>query len=207
MTVDIHGNDYSTVAERVNKIREDYPDYTIETQLIKEDDYKVIFKCLIMDGERLLSTGYAEEVRGNKPINITSALENCETSAVGRALAFFRYAGTEIRSADEMRDAVDQQTVIAAQIRGVEIGRAQFRHELAVEEIKDRLTDGDYLAAYEIWAQIDNEEKKLLWIAPSKGGCFTTEERKKMQSTEWIEARSLYHENHTGGEKPDDSAN
>jgi len=187
MPVQIHGKDYNTVAERVNQFRADNPGYTIETQLIFRDEEVVVMKALILEGDRLLSTGYAEEVRG-AGINITSALENCETSSVGRALAFFKYAGVEIRSADEMREAVDQQTVIAAQLRGVEIGKAQYEHADTILTIKEGINEPNLHKANEAWQELSDDEKKLLWVAPSKGGCFTTEERKVMQSTEFREA-------------------
>ena len=123
MPVKIHGKDYKTVSERIAEFQTDnsrnaekaleaglaHRYIGIETQLISQDDEKVIMKALIMDGDRVLSTGYAEEVRGSSNINQASALENAETSAVGRALAFFGYAGTEIASADEVASAITQQ--------------------------------------------------------------------------------------------------
>jgi len=187
MPVPIHGKDYATVAERVNQFRDQFPEYTIETQLIERSDDGVCMKALILDGDRLISTGYAEEKRGSG-INLTSALENCETSAVGRALAFFKFAGTEIRSADEMREAVDQQELIAAQKRGIEIGKAQILLKDTVSAIKTGINEGNLHAANEAWRELTDDEKKLLWVAPSKGGCFTTEERKIMQSSEFREA-------------------
>ena len=125
--VPIHGKQYKTIALRINEFREEHPEYTIETQLIHQDENVVIMKALIMNGEKLISTGYAEEIRGSTNINKTSALENAETSAVGRALAFFKYAGTEIASADEVMNAISQQDVINAQLRGIEIGKALGR--------------------------------------------------------------------------------
>ena len=85
--VNIRGKDYQTVPFRVGKFREKHPEYTIETQLILQDEEKVIMKALIFDGDKMLATGYAEEIRGSSNINQTSALENCETSAIGRCLA------------------------------------------------------------------------------------------------------------------------
>ena len=96
--VNIHGKQYQTVAKRVADFREENPHLTISTELVSADDSVVVMKASILAGEMLLATGYAEEVRGSSNINRTSALENCETSAVGRALAFFGLAGTEIAS-------------------------------------------------------------------------------------------------------------
>lgn len=188
MPVPIHGKEYATVAERIDKIKTDHPEWSIETQLIHHDDNSVIMKALIMDGERLIATGYAEEVRGSTNINATSAMENAETSSVGRAAAFAGYPGTEIRSADEMQSAVDQQQLIAAQVRGIRIGKAMKEHEGTITAIQDALAVDNLSAAKEAWDELSDDEKKLLWVAPSKGGCFTTREREVMKSTEFREA-------------------
>ena len=70
----------------------------------------VVMKATIQDEERrILATGHAEEKRGSTNINKTSALENAETSAIGRALAALGYGGTEYASADEVANAISQQ--------------------------------------------------------------------------------------------------
>jgi hypothetical protein len=53
-------------------------------------------------GTTLVSTGWAEEIVGNSPVNKTSALENCETSAVGRALANFGFQGKNPSALDQV---------------------------------------------------------------------------------------------------------
>ena len=111
MTVSIHGREYRTVAERIGEFRSLHPDWTIRTNMIRVDDSRVIFMAEILDPDRrTISTGYAEEKWESSKINRTSAVENCETSAVGRALAFFGLAGNEIASADEVAGAISQQT-------------------------------------------------------------------------------------------------
>lgn len=104
--VNIHGKEYLTVAYRINKFREDHKSHCITTDIYSSGDKLVVVKATIIDhGDRVVATGFAEEDRTKGTINKTSALENCETSAVGRALAFFGYAGTEIASADEVANA------------------------------------------------------------------------------------------------------
>ena len=61
-----------------------------------------------IDG-RFISTGYAEEKRTASRINQTSAVENCETSAVGRALAFAGFTNDKLASAEEVSAAIEQQ--------------------------------------------------------------------------------------------------
>ena len=88
--VDIHGKVYLTVARRINDFREAHPNYGIKNEVLSIDAESVVVKSIITDETgRELSSGIAEEVRTASKINRTSAVENCETSAVGRALAFF----------------------------------------------------------------------------------------------------------------------
>ena len=108
-TVDIHGKQYETVASRVERFRKE-KDYGINTVLLQNDETLVVMKATIKDGDRIVACGHAEEKRASSQINRTSALENCETSAIGRALACLGYIGTEFASADEVAQAIHQQT-------------------------------------------------------------------------------------------------
>ena len=87
--VNIHGKQYLTVARRINDFRQAHPEYGVHTEILSIDDATVVCRAVITDGEgRQISSGIAEEHRRASKINSTSAVENCETSAVGRALAF-----------------------------------------------------------------------------------------------------------------------
>lgn len=110
----IHNREYTTVAARVQRFREAYKlDYSIETKLVSIDDDTVVMKAIIKNTDgMILATGYAEERRNASQINRSSALENCETSAIGRALAAFGMAGTEYASADEVAQAITVQNQI-----------------------------------------------------------------------------------------------
>lgn len=109
--VQIHGKEYLTVAYRVGQFRKEYPEYTVETELVDRSEEFVIVKATIKDLDgRVLATGHGEEYRASSQINRTSALENAETSAIGRALAAYKYTGTEFASADEVANAIHQQS-------------------------------------------------------------------------------------------------
>lgn len=89
---------YETVAHRIERFYGDHPAASIVTELVElhrtEDGRPaqyVVKATIVMDGVTR-ATGYAEEIVGASPVNRTSALENAETSAVGRALANFNYA-------------------------------------------------------------------------------------------------------------------
>ncbi len=109
----IHGKVYDTVALRVKKFRaENAYIYGISTKIVSVDDKVIIMKAVIrrVDDDKVVATGPSEEQRSASTITRTSALENCETSAIGRALAAFGLAGTEFASADEVVQAIGQQS-------------------------------------------------------------------------------------------------
>ena len=104
--MDIKGKKYIPVNERVKAFRMLCPDGSIETELIKYDDANIIMRAVIKVNGEIISTGYAKEVEGSSNINRTSALENAETSAVGRALGFFGIGiDTSIASYEEVTNA------------------------------------------------------------------------------------------------------
>lgn len=109
--VNIHGKEYKTVAKRVDEFRKEHKqELAITTRLITTDEKIVIMKAEISTKDGfVIATGYAEENRQASQINRTSALENCETSAIGRALANFGLGGGEYASADEVANAISQQ--------------------------------------------------------------------------------------------------
>jgi len=112
-TVMIHGKAYQTVAYRVQVFREKYPDWTLMTEVLHRDAECVVIKASILDDMgRLRSTGHSEEYRKATQINKTSALENAETSAIGRALAGLGIGGTEFASANEVQNAIAQQNKV-----------------------------------------------------------------------------------------------
>lgn len=109
--VDVKGKQYSMVAGRVQAFRQLIPDGSITTEVISLDNSRVVMKAIIADASgRVLATGTAFEERGTSYINKTSYIENCETSAVGRALGMLGL-GTEnsVASAEEMSNAIAAQ--------------------------------------------------------------------------------------------------
>lgn len=110
--VDIKGKKYVLVSDRVLFFNETYKEGCIQTELLsKPDDDMVVMKALVYPegiGGRYF-TGYSQATWGEGYINKTSALENCETSAVGRALGFMGIGVIEsIASVDEINKAQTQ---------------------------------------------------------------------------------------------------
>ena len=108
-TIKIHNNDYATVALRIGILRRNLGTAaTIQSSIIHQDEKKVIVRSEVFIDGKLVSTGLAEELRAASRINQTSALENAETSAVGRALAMLGLTNDKIASAEEVSGAIIQ---------------------------------------------------------------------------------------------------
>ena len=109
--VPIKGKDYVQVNERVKAFRKVFPNGSIQTVITSNENGIVTMKAIVMDEEgNILATGWAQEEQSSSFINKTSYIENCETSAVGRALGF---AGIGIDasmcSAEELVNAINNQ--------------------------------------------------------------------------------------------------
>jgi hypothetical protein len=109
-TISIHGKDYSTVSHRVAIARRVLgTSLDIVSKIIHIDADKVVMQSDIYIDGKHVATGHAEENRKASRINATSALENCETSSCGRALAFLGFISDGIASAEEVSAAIEQQ--------------------------------------------------------------------------------------------------
>lgn len=179
--VDIHGKQYHTVAYRVGKFRETHGlELSLTTEIVARTDEYVVMKAVITNAEgRVLATGHSEEYRADGKINATSALENSETSAIGRALASLGLGGTEFASADEVARAVsgqkpgvikptdgawdrctpERRKVIADSVTLIKDYLAEERDFDAFAICED-FTDPDEKVA--IWSFLDSKQRKRL---------------------------------------------
>lgn len=111
MTTDIKGKEYAEVNQRVKAFRMVCPDGRIHTEMVSNENGICVFKASVMNelGD-VIATGMAYEKENSSFINKTSYIENCETSAVGRALGFAGFGiDVAIRSAEEEANAEIQQ--------------------------------------------------------------------------------------------------
>ena len=109
-TTPVQGKDYVDVAQRIKAFRMVYPDGYITTEIVSLDNGVVIFKaeCGTHNefGRQVLGTGSAYEKENSSFINKTSYIENCETSAVGRALGMAGFGiDTSVCSLEELQNA------------------------------------------------------------------------------------------------------
>ena len=110
-TTDIKGKEYAEVNQRVKAFRMLYPNGAITTDIVSLNDGIVVIKATVQDEEgKTLATGYAYEKENSTFINKTSFIENCETSAVGRALGMCGIGiDVSIASYEEVANAIENQ--------------------------------------------------------------------------------------------------
>ena len=124
--------DYETVEERLVKFWKEHPDGQIHTKVLEHTSSRFIVEASIYRTEadaRPWTTGLAEETVQGRGVNATSALENCETSAIGRALANAGYATKGKRASREEMTKVAAKQEVKAKIEEVKAKMAQSSGE------------------------------------------------------------------------------
>lgn len=150
-TTDIKGKAYVEVNQRIKAFRQLYPEGFIRTQLLSNENGVCVFKaevgyyeiskyvddvhCWVDKEEFILATGTAYEKEQSSYINKTSFIENCETSAVGRALGMLGLGiDTSVASAEEVRNAINQQEARADEGKAKIKAQAQADLPLSKDE-------------------------------------------------------------------------
>lgn len=110
-SINIKGKEYVQVNERITYFRLNYKDHKIVTEIISIENGVCIMKAIILNpSNEIISMGHAYEKEGSTFINKTSYIENCETSAIGRALGILGIGiDTSIASAEEVETAIANQ--------------------------------------------------------------------------------------------------
>ena len=124
--------DYETVEERLVKFWKEHPDGQIHTKLLDSTSSRFIVEASIFRTEadaRPWTTGLAEETVQGRGVNATSALENCETSAIGRALANAGYATKGKRASREEMSKVAASQQVKAKVEEVKAKMADTSKE------------------------------------------------------------------------------
>lgn len=118
------GKQYTEVAKRVEAFRVTFGGtYGIDTEVLHNDGKTVIVKATIRDESGfIVGSGLAEEIRGSSNITKTSAVEVCETSAIGRALASLGLHGGQYASSNEIDGVKRKEQAIQSQAKTPDIG-------------------------------------------------------------------------------------
>lgn len=150
-TTDIKGKGYAEVNQRIKAFRMVHPDGCIHTLMISNENGVCVFRATIQDGEgRELGTGTAYEKESSSYINKTSYIENCETSAVGRALGMCGFGiDTSVASYEEVANAINNQgggisardkLIYCLKQRGIDVNEYAKTHNLTKESSDEEYT-------------------------------------------------------------------
>tara|TARA_R100000388_G_scaffold84140_1_gene63151 strand:+ start:2902 stop:3456 length:555 start_codon:yes stop_codon:yes gene_type:complete len=138
-TTNIRGKQYVEVNERIKFFRQEdkYNLWGIHTEFPMIDSEQCLCKCTITDADGdVIAQGHAHEVRGSSNINKTSYVENCETSAVGRALAMLGIGiDSSIASANEVQEAIAKQQEL---VDNPQVQKLSKKLDAPVENIMDK---------------------------------------------------------------------
>lgn len=179
--INIKGNEYILVKDRVLYFNENYPNGKIETELLSEiNSEMVVMKATItpdVDNPTRIFTGYSQATWGDGYINKTAAMENCETSAVGRALGMMGIGVIDsIASADEINKAQTQPKYTPKKTSDVQrpiigIGKITSQEKLGfltkVEKMKRNCPPDDWNRLIEDFGKpesIDTKEDATMFL-------------------------------------------
>lgn len=178
-TTDVKGKDYAEVNQRIKAFRSLLPNGSIETEIISVENGVVIMKAVVRNEEgNVIGIGHAYEKENSSFINKTSYIENCETSAVGRALGMCGFGiETSIASYEEVANAIknqeetkptktrtvkkqsevgaDYRTMLISKIKELDIDINIFAKH---HNLNGNSTQEDYKTAYDL---LINQEREL----------------------------------------------
>lgn len=167
-TTDIKGKEYAEVNQRIKAFRMLYPEGTIQTEIVSNIDGVIVMKAIVGyynedNTFKILGTGTAYEKENSTFINKTSYVENCETSAVGRALGMCGIGiDTSVASAEEVINAINNQTITKEDAENYVLNFGKYNGKKLAE------IDGSYLH----WLYENNEQCKqmidILGILPNE---------------------------------------
>ena len=158
-TTDIRGKQYAEVNQRIKAFRMLCPNGCITTEILSHENGVIIMRASIHDEDgRLLGTGTAYEKEGSSNINKTSYIENCETSACGRALAMLGLGiDLSVASFEEVSNAIEQQEAFPDRKKMIAVAKKHYPDgsdvlKALLDNFKadsiDKLTDDQLKAIY-----------------------------------------------------------
>ena len=168
-TTDIKGKAYTEVNQRILGFRKLYPNGRIITKMLSNEDGICVFTATVEDEEgNILSVGHAYEKQGSNYINKTSYIENCETSAVGRALGILGIGAEKSIASKEEVEKVEEADIYKHNIfkireRVQRIYTEKIKKGLTTKEIAQKLhkTEDEVKAIFSYFDTLSNFERDL----------------------------------------------
>jgi hypothetical protein len=167
--------DYETVEERLVKFWKDYPDGRIDTRLVEASATRFIVQAYIYRTEadqHPWSSGLAEETIQGRGVNATSALENCETSAIGRSLASAGYATKGKRPSREEMQKVAKGAQVATQVAEAKAKMADTAKEYVPVPVESDPWNQSFAAPVQTMETAVEMVKSTLGATPVDESCI-----------------------------------
>ena len=166
--LNMRGNSYTEVSKRIEIFRLHFGlEYSMQSELLVDDGTRVVIKTSIANKDGMvIAVGHAEERRDSSNVNKTSAMENCETSSWGRALANLSLHGGKVASAEEIKTAQNHQEMIDGWEQWGNAAIAQVQACKTLDELKawdnanSEGSDGCHVHAPDVWQIVAAEMVK-----------------------------------------------
>lgn len=179
-TTDIKGKEYAEVNQRINAFRKIYPNGFIRTEIISNENGVVVMKASVGIDNYVMGTGLAYEKEDSTFINKTSYIENCETSAVGRALGMLGIGiETSVASAEEMQNALNNQVITQEEADTYELKFGRHKGKTLKEIAKE---DEKYIN----WLIQNTQDERLLTIISMALGIVIPSQEEQKEKTELL---------------------
>jgi hypothetical protein len=139
-------NDYEPVANRIARFWADHPEGAIYSELIYDDGERCVVKAMVhfVKGEPAVSSDYAEEIKTERGVNFTSRIENCCTSAQGRALSAAGYLGSDWTKKSTREEMQKVERLTTSPQPQVHIPSGAFATPKQIGYIKKLAKDGGF---------------------------------------------------------------
>jgi hypothetical protein len=189
-TTDIKGKDYAEVNQRIKAFRMVYPQGSIRTEMLSNENGVCVFRATAWDETgTLLASGHAYEKEDSSFINKTSYIENCETSAIGRCLGIAGFGiDVSVASAEEVANAIQNQTITQEEADSYTIPFGKYKGK-TIKEIYE--SDKGYI---EWMLGNSNDERMIKLIQMATGIEIPTEEESKQRIALMNELNNLVEE-------------
>ena len=175
-TVDIKGKEYSEVNQRIKAFRINHPNGSIATHIESLEDGVVVMSCEVRDENgNLLGKAHAYERENSSFINNTSYIENCCTSATGRALGYAGYGiDTSVASYEEVANAINNQTITQEDADTYTLKFGKYKDKTIKEVYK---SDPKYID----WIINNTQDSNLLKIITLATGIYIPDEEEQQE--------------------------
>lgn len=179
-TTDIKGKEYAEVNQRIKAFRMLYPNGFIKTTLLSNENGVCVMKADVGIGDYILASGTAYEKEDSSFINKTSYIENCETSAVGRALGMLGIGiDTSVASYEEVANAINNQTITQEDADAYTLKFGKYKDKKLKEVYKN---DPKYID----WIIQNTQDENLLEIIRLATGIYIPSLEEQEENTKLL---------------------